>query len=163
MNELYKLNVEQLKKHLEDFTLDCDNQIKELLKNKTECIIDGNTQRHSYFVRNIPSTDRDIKINNKCNFLWFRDILDMGYFNSSKFFRLDRNGEIDTTGRKENYNLYLDNYGFLGVRGKDKYGEYSEFWECKLNCYYNDINYINLKKQREKRITEAVIKDKQTS
>jgi hypothetical protein len=86
----------------------------------------------------------------------------LGYFNSAKFFWLDDDGEINKTDKQENSNLYLDKLGFLIARVKDKYGEYDEFWECRIDCFYNDIVYEKLKMERDTRLTNAIIKDKTT-
>jgi len=162
IEDKYNKTIAELTKEMNDFCLECKNNIENILKNKTECIIESNTQRHSYYVKDLPYTDQDIKLGDKCNFLWVRDILDMGYFKSCKFFWLDADGEIDKTDKQENSNLYLDMLGFLVARGKDKYGEYSEFWECRIDCYYNDIVYEKLKMERDMRLTNAIIKDKTT-
>jgi hypothetical protein len=160
IEDKYKKTITELTKKLDDFCLECNNNIENILKNKPECIIDTNTNSHSYYVRDLPYTDQDIKLGNKCNFLWLRDILDVEYFNSTKFFWLDCDGEIDKTDKQENSNLYLDKLGFLITRVKDKYGEYGEFWECRIDCYYNDVVYEMLKMKRDTRLTNMIIRDK---
>ena len=162
IEDKYKKSATELRKALKVFCLGCENNIANILKNKTEYIIEPNKIRHSYYVRDLPSIDKDRKLGNKYNFLWFRDILELGYFNSAKFFWLDDDGEIDKTDKQENSNLYLDKLGFLIARVKDKYGEYDEFWECRIDCFYNDIVYEKLKIERDTRLTNLIIKDKTT-
>ena len=162
MNELEERRNYKIAKKilLTDFIKKCNNDIEEILKNKTEYRIEDKSHKDRFFVRDLPSTDQNLLLGDKSNFLWFLSIEKLPYFKDSKFFWLDADGLIDKTDKKEHSNLYFDNAGFLVAKVKDKYNEFGLFCDCRIDCYYNDIQYINLMIQQRKCLTNRLITNK---
>jgi len=144
-----------------------NKNIREILKNETVYkIVRAKSLKSGspdfYFVTDLPATDQNIEMGVPSNFLWFFEIKKLPLFADKKYFWLGDEGLIDWRDETQDYNLYLDDDGFLIARVKDKYEVYSKSWNYRIDCHYNDINYLELYKELYKSIRDSIIKKDET-